>query len=1070
VGTCTGDGNGGKLTLNGANQIICAADLGGTGTAGPPLFPDGGTTALVCGPGQQGKVQVLDNGELQYCDGANTSQLHTGVPTQSGVTWNVNPAACLADTTNGGKLTLNSSGQIVCGLDSGSGTVTSGVGGRLAAYVGTGTTVGDSSVTAAQVVTAVAPYVSAGRLVQSAGTARDTQDSGLMAGQVMMAPSVFTTGHVLQAAGNDRTASDSGLVAAQVVTQTAVATGAGHVVQTAGPTREVGDSGILTGSLVTAASVFTSGHLLQAGGNDRTASDSGLLVATLCTTAGVCSGYQGTVTWGAGLVGVGNTASVASTEAGFLTNGGGTALVCGAGSQGKAQVLANGEFEYCDGASTSLLRSGLPTQSGLSWAVTAATCTGDAVNGGKLTVNGAGQIVCGVDSGGGTVTPGTPGLLAVYVAGGAVVSPSGVTATQVVTATSPYSAAGRLVQAAGVGRDTSDSGVPAGQVVTAASAYAGAGRLVQAAGANRDTQDSGLVAAQVVTALGTFNGNLVLGTAGARALVDTGVSVASLCTTAGVCAGYQVAVTWGTGLKAIGDTASVDSLEAGFLANGGGTTLTCGAGNAGKAQVLANGELQYCDGAATPLLRSGLLTQPGLSWNVTAGVCTGDANAGKLTVNGSGQIVCAPDQGGGGGSGTGDISAVGTVAAGDAFTDSTPGQRLSFSLIAPPTTPVAGVLTLYGMATAKTLAAMNDAGVVTHAVRSLAPMPNTFVTGLADDGTLSVLQPSVASLSDGATLLRTNVVNTLTGTGALTGPVPANPSDAATKSYVDAVSSGSSRAATSGRHHSGPHRDVYANGTAGVGATLTNSGTQAALTLDGTTLATADRVLVKNQAAPAQNGVYTVTNTGTGSSNWILTRATDYDADGEVAGSTYVVSTTGAVNANILWIQTTPGPFTMGTTPLTFAAMGISPQTVTLTGDATGTGIGTVPTTVSQINGVAFTGAVGHLVQFASTTTPGDSGVPAGDVVTAPSPFTAGQVLVANASNRTVATTGIPASLLCTTTGVRTGYQPTVTWGPDSHRGDHRQCGEHRSRVSHRWRRHQPRVWRWEPGQSPGDG
>ena len=49
---------------------------------------------------------------------------------------------------------------------------------------------------------------------------------------------------------------------------------------------------------------------------------------------------------------------------------------------------------------------------------------------------------------------------------------------------------------------------------------------------------------------------------------------------------------------------------------------------------------------------------------------------------------------------------------------------------------------------------------------------------------------------------------------------------------------------------------TYSNGTAGVGATLTNSGTQAALSIDGVTLAVGNRVLVKDQTASLQNGIY----------------------------------------------------------------------------------------------------------------------------------------------------------------------------------------------------------------------
>ena len=61
-----------------------------------------------------------------------------------------------------------------------------------------------------------------------------------------------------------------------------------------------------------------------------------------------------------------------------------------------------------------------------------------------------------------------------------------------------------------------------------------------------------------------------------------------------------------------------------------------------------------------------------------------------------------------------------------------------------------------------------------------------------------------------------------------------------------------------------PNTPVYNNGTAGVGATLTRTG-NGTLTVDGTVVALNDRVLVKNQAAPAQNGVYLATAAGDGS-------------------------------------------------------------------------------------------------------------------------------------------------------------------------------------------------------------
>jgi regulator of protease activity HflC (stomatin/prohibitin superfamily) len=89
-----------------------------------------------------------------------------------------------------------------------------------------------------------------------------------------------------------------------------------------------------------------------------------------------------------------------------------------------------------------------------------------------------------------------------------------------------------------------------------------------------------------------------------------------------------------------------------------------------------------------------------------------------------------------------------------------------------------------------------------------------------------------------------------------------------TKQYVDAL-------IASGIHFHQPVRvespialtATYNNGTAGVGATLTNAGTQVALVIDGVTVAVNDRVLIYLQADQTQNGIYVVTNVGSGSTN-----------------------------------------------------------------------------------------------------------------------------------------------------------------------------------------------------------
>jgi hypothetical protein len=111
---------------------------------------------------------------------------------------------------------------------------------------------------------------------------------------------------------------------------------------------------------------------------------------------------------------------------------------------------------------------------------------------------------------------------------------------------------------------------------------------------------------------------------------------------------------------------------------------------------------------------------------------------------------------------------------------------------------------------------------------------------------------------------------------------------------------------------------IYANGTAGVGATLTNSGTQAALTIDGVALAVGNRVLVKDQATGFQNGIYTVTNIGSVSTNWILTRVTDYDSVAQTVRGDTVSVISGTISGASLWMLTSIVT-TVGTDSFTFA-------------------------------------------------------------------------------------------------------------------------------------------------------
>lgn len=103
----------------------------------------------------------------------------------------------------------------------------------------------------------------------------------------------------------------------------------------------------------------------------------------------------------------------------------------------------------------------------------------------------------------------------------------------------------------------------------------------------------------------------------------------------------------------------------------------------------------------------------------------------------------------------------------------------------------------------------------------------------------------------------------------------------------------------------------------GVRVATTTAGTLASSfengdTVDGVVLATNDRILIKDQADPTQNGIYTVNASGA------PTRATDADAGSELVNASVFVSA-GTDNAHTQWIQITPATITLGSSNIVFA-------------------------------------------------------------------------------------------------------------------------------------------------------
>jgi hypothetical protein len=177
---------------------------------------------------------------------------------------------------------------------------------------------------------------------------------------------------------------------------------------------------------------------------------------------------------------------------------------------------------------------------------------------------------------------------------------------------------------------------------------------------------------------------------------------------------------------------------------------------------------------------------------------------------------------------------------------------------------------------------------------------------------------------------------------------PTADSDAATKAYVDAVAQGvvyldpvrvATTANLSGTYNNGPK-------------TLTNNSTQAAIAIDGVTLPSGVRVLVKDQITASQNGIYTVTTVGNGSTNWVLTRATDFDTSGEALAGSVVFVEEGSTNASSSYVQSTNNP-TLDTDPIVW-------RLVSRAGSINaGTGLSKIGDTISLANTAVSAGSYG---------------------------------------------------------------------------------------------------------------
>jgi hypothetical protein len=189
---------------------------------------------------------------------------------------------------------------------------------------------------------------------------------------------------------------------------------------------------------------------------------------------------------------------------------------------------------------------------------------------------------------------------------------------------------------------------------------------------------------------------------------------------------------------------------------------------------------------------------------------------------------------------------------------------------------------------------------------------------------------------------------------------PTASTDAATKQYVDDVAQGLAIQAPAVAASTGTLATMsggtvaYNNGTAGVGATLTISGSTLTA-IDGVTLSTDDRIVIKDESTSAHNGIYTYT------SSTVLTRATDFDTPTEMAGGDFVFVQQGTLYNDTGWVMTDPVT-TVGTSDVTFvqfsgAGSFTAGAGLTLTGTEFSVNVDNLTTDISGGNVVVKTSA-----------------------------------------------------------------------------------------------------------------
>ena len=278
-------------------------------------------------------------------------------------------------------------------------------------------------------------------------------------------------------------------------------------------------------------------------------------------------------------------------------------------------------------------------------------------------------------------------------------------------------------------------------------------------------------------------------------------------------------------------------------------------------------------------------------------------------------------------------------------------------------TSVGNATTLATVATAGTTGSSTAIPVITINVKGLTTSITTAVV-IAPAGTLS--GSTLASGVTASSLTSLGTIASLVVTAGTISTTPSAATDIANKSYVDTIAQG---------------LDTKASVVAGTTANITLSGAQ---TIDGISIVATDRVLVKDQTAPAENGIYVASATA-----WA--RASDMSTWAQVPGA-YVFIETGTTLADTGWVCTSNAGGTINVTAMTWAQFsGAGSGVSSITFGSTGLTPATTTTGAVTVGGTLAIGNGG--TNSTATATAGGSAYGTGTAFAFTAAGIAGQVL-----------------------------------------------------------------------------